>query len=391
MSLRSWIVAVLLAFATYTPLEAGPLRYRIEALELLPGSFRGVATDINDLGQVVGYVDVAGNSNIANSRPVIWDRSTEPTLLWDEGFVPGFHGGRPKSINNHGEIVGQAQIDSYTGTPLPTPGVPSGIAFRWDAEQGLAPLASPAEHQWFSEAVAINDRGQVAGNVSGNLDDAPHAVVWSPDGWVNLVPGCQEIYCRARDINDAGQVVGDVGTQGYDHAFFWDPVLGQLPIHPGTLAATTAWAINNDGVALAAGGFGSNGDPGGTYFWDPESFREYLLEPDGSPIKFPPTYMNDAGVVIGIGDQSAYVWSVDEGSRVLEDAIVNSAGWDRLLVKSINNRGQIVGSALYHNQRHGFVLTPVPEPGAAWLAIGAGCSTVAWLRIPFLRKRRQRV
>ncbi len=75
----------------------------------------------------------------------------------------------------------------------------------------------------FSEAIAVNGRGQVVGGSSTTGDTASHAFSWTAvGGMVDLgaLPGGQE--SGARSVNARGEVVGESFTStGTSHAVLW--------------------------------------------------------------------------------------------------------------------------------------------------------------------------
>src|SRR6266516_1865271 len=76
----------------------------------------------------------------------------------------------------------------------------------------------------YSNAFAINNRGQVVGGSSPNYG-SEHAFLWQNGTMTDLgtLPGYS--YSEAHAINDAGQVVGyasSVNASRSDHAFLWE-------------------------------------------------------------------------------------------------------------------------------------------------------------------------
>lgn len=382
MSPRRLMVPLLFLFLLCCQATAGPLRYRVDVLDPLPGGRFAIPTDINDLGQVVGYVEMPGTGNIAYSRPVIWDRSSTPTLLWDDGFVPGYKGGKPLAINNQGVIVGKAQGSSYTGTPLPGPVLEVAVPFAWTAADGLQRLVSTAEYGPVGEAVGINDSGFIVGNLGGPSDEH-HAVVWSPDGGVDLVPDCQTYYCNAQDINEAGQVVGWYPQDnGYRQAFFWDSEGGFSAILGAESIETQAYAINDKGLVVGRDS-GTLTLPAGVFAWDTNAEFRYLSDADGSRMTWLTADLNNRGQVIGLygSPNPGYVtviWDANDGARALDSLVTDDRDWKITYVVGINNAGQIVGRAFDGINSHGVVLTPVPEPSALCLA-AAGIACVLFV------------
>ena len=128
-------------------------------LGTLGGSYSW-ATSINDLGQIVGYSNVAGNRG----------NSIEHAFLYYNGVMkdlsPGSTYSFAYSVNNHGQAVGA--ID--------------GAAVIWDTDSGTATnlkiLTSGATGWYLGSALGINDKGQIVG--TGKLNGQSHVFLLTP-------------------------------------------------------------------------------------------------------------------------------------------------------------------------------------------------------------------
>ena len=84
----------------------------------------------------------------------------------------------------------------------------------------IAPLGTLPGFE-FSEALAINDRNEIAG-VSGSSNGIAHAALWHGGEIIDLGT-LGGLTSRAWGINDRGQVVGEAQTADGDfHAFLWE-------------------------------------------------------------------------------------------------------------------------------------------------------------------------
>jgi probable HAF family extracellular repeat protein len=201
----------------------------------------GFGRAVNNRGQVAGYSEILCGGGHAGGysedHSVFWDRLALVDLHTSEEFG---RESRAMDINNRGQVVGylgrggQAGAamweDGQTillGTP-PAAYYPYGRAYgindRGQIVGGCATAVEPGSHQthgclwekgraldlgWTGEAVAINNRGQVVGHRKyGEYG----AVVWShgtttelptPTGWASY----------AADINERGQIVGWIESQ----------------------------------------------------------------------------------------------------------------------------------------------------------------------------------
>ena len=128
-------------------------------LECLPaygatGQFKTVPLAINDRGEIVGYI--ATNA----SDPFRAFFSKDGTALTDLGAFGG-NSSRANGINNAEQVVGQY---------VRTDGKKRAFLWTWDdakktgAGDDLNTLIDPSSGWTLTEAVAINDRGQIAAN-----------------------------------------------------------------------------------------------------------------------------------------------------------------------------------------------------------------------------------
>jgi probable HAF family extracellular repeat protein len=132
---------------------------------------RGEPLAVNDLGQVVGYTTVIGESGLYYSQAFLYAQGKMHEL----GTSSGYSSSIAYGINNRGQVVGSA------GTLSP----PRLVV--WVYLQGqmrdLNGLLSPAARGWTVEgASGINDLGQIIGTATFNNGN-PHAVILTPRYW----------------------------------------------------------------------------------------------------------------------------------------------------------------------------------------------------------------
>jgi hypothetical protein len=139
---------------------------------------------------------------------------------------------RAHDINDHGEVVGT--ISYATGLTR---------GFRWSARDGFL-LLEPASPTESSAALAINNRGVVAGQTSDETTSIATKWTWSGDIAEQLTPGSTAI-----DINDHGTTVVTTlaPATGVFESKVWVPDLGvfELPPVTGSTGAPLASEINN--------------------------------------------------------------------------------------------------------------------------------------------------
>ena len=164
----------------------------------LGSSHSSMATDINDLDQVVG-LSTAGDRN-NSQHPFLWNATTGMRDL-----TPGASGfiAFRLAINNAGQIIADGDL------PVAPGGVPGGFVVEGDGNtpQPLSPI-SPVVSSGAVTPLDINDAGQVAGTAFG-LDGLTHGFLWQRGaGMVLMPPLVGDIRTTASAVNDRGQVAG---------------------------------------------------------------------------------------------------------------------------------------------------------------------------------------
>jgi len=186
----------------------------------IPAQYTG-ANAINSIGEVAGSAGIEA----CNTGPVIWNAAGQPQRLNIDAFLatlPPYKfvcSGKALGINDSGDAVGSVFVEFISGER----GV---FAFKWSAQNNSAQAIGelPRTTTPFSEAYGLNHAGQVVGASNGR------AFLWTPDRGLQdlntLLDGSGAGWnlFSANATNDAGQIVGYGDHNGVSRAFLLTPV-----------------------------------------------------------------------------------------------------------------------------------------------------------------------
>jgi probable HAF family extracellular repeat protein len=340
-----------------------------------PHSF---AYAINGVGEVVGRADTTkpdpyfGESPF---RPFLWKPSVpNGTKGSMTDLDPGSLGIDPTAngINGPGQVVGDEFVNNNDMQAfLWTPAAPNGTS---GGAVTLGTLGGAESH-----AIGINGSGQVVGwsytiSVPSLMPRA--AFLWTPAApnstsgtMIDLgtLGGTDSV---ALHINGSGQVVGwSYTTSGAQAAFLWTPATPNGT--SGTMAAlptlSGATAVSADGINDSGQVVGTTGSAAFLYSGGKMIDLGSLA---GSSGNIDADAINTRGQVVGSSDMSngpphAFIWTPatpngTSGTMVdLNTLIANRVTLE--YASGINDQGQIVGSGLFNNRIHAFLLTPAPN------------------------------
>lgn len=303
------------------------------------GGIDSKAFGINASGQVVGYAATADNRQHA----FLWSNGA----MTDLGVLPGNSESHAFAINDAGQIVG---LSSDLGSIAPR-------ACLWQ-NNALTDLGQFAPR-------SINNQGDIVGSMSiarNNIAWFEHACLWR-NGTLTDLGTLNGDYSYARDINDAGQIVGLSVTRDNElpRAFLWQgSVLTDLgtPGGPGSQAS----AINSHGLIAGFADVGANAPRAALFNLTTAGGVTIRTNPDvsASPYSYA-LDVNNSEQVVGTNGH-AMLWQ-NGALTDLNSLLPTGSGWVLESASAINEKGQIAGWGKHNGFTHAFLLNPVsPAP-----------------------------
>lgn len=322
-------IAILAGLASPAVAE---MRYKVQDIGTLPGDYASTPWGINSHGDVVGSSTGPGGQRAF----VFFDRAGMIELrgISRRAFSVA------RDINDFGQVVGQsnfrATLWDLSRTARTNFGTP-----RYLDSQGRDSLDRS------SDALAINNAGDVVGWFGGNQLSAPrHAFVYTAErGMVNITPFKPGI---AHDINDAGLVAGWQDGR----AFLWDHGEIRALRVVSEFKLASAYGINTFSEVV-----GSMTDIGLT---TQHAFRysasNGLEDLGGRGDQNLLRRINASGQSVGQGrlengKLQALIHTDEHGLEALNDLITSPDAWYIEDATDINDKGMIVALAWHSDSR----------------------------------------
>jgi hypothetical protein len=296
---------------------------------------------INDLGHIVGTISHYSPTT-QFLQGFLWTPQSGYQFL---PFFPGSSGyAYPTSLNNSDQVVGYSN------------GGPGG-PFFWSASTGILELPAPLGVGMPGFATGIADDGLVA------IDAQPRSYVWSKTGGAQFLPALTgQTNTSAAAVNRLGQIVGTSSSASGTTGVIWDH--GHAPTIVGSAGDLLAFKLISSAGHTAEGG---------VLYTPGEGFKE--LRPPVRGNSTPGILgVNSSGFAVGHYDFEdlfqPFLYTPADGSIDLNDLVdfgpqappgLDSPYGVLSEATAINDAGVIVGVG----ENGAFILTPVPEPSVA--------------------------
>ena len=270
---------------------------------------------------------VSGQENAGLAR----SSSTEPKFdITDLGSLPGWTDSQAFAINNKGQVIGQVSRETSTLDLSKSTPTRHYITVRNDSRlffysQGKMRLLGKN-----FQGRALNDAGVIAGTLI-LPNGLSHAALWH-DGRVNDLGTLGGKSAGANGINNQGQVIGTVGTmRGPQHAFLYSH--GRMQ-DLGT--SFTAIAIDDAGRIL---GFSH----GQLCLRREDAIKPLGIKTKEFAILMPAALSHRGNVVYTTGDgfERGHAWLYVDGRVTDLGSLLPSVG---SRATAVNDRGQVVGA-----------------------------------------------
>ncbi|HWB54571.1 MAG TPA: hypothetical protein VG722_10275 [Tepidisphaeraceae bacterium] len=254
------LVAIFLLLLS--PIVSANPAYNIVDLSKLLGDYSLSATGINNVGEII--LTGGGGAAYFYSNGTLTQIGNSDSVTWANG------------INDLGQVVGDSRLQTSSEFQ----------AYLWSSSTGATIDPAPVGSH-FSDAYAINNLGQVAGQ-SQTIDGPPSPFLYDSSGSHLLTGFGNTIDPVAVAINDSGEVV----VEDFGQAFSY---LDGTAINIGSLGATTdAYSINNSGVIVGRSAYAN----GITHAFIYDGTHLIDIDP-GNPIDSEAESINDQGQVVG--------------------------------------------------------------------------------------------
>lgn len=358
------LALVLLIGAATAPGQGTSSQVRYKLIDL---GEDGTCNDLADSGLVAGSQNHGGTER----RATFWSKKQRQGI--DLATLPDGVGSRGFGINARAQIVG----DDY----------PADFSFVralfWASPQSVA-IELPGLPEGFNVAVDINTLGEIVGQAIPADESSLLPVYWANSSTpaIYLPPVSDQLpFGVAYSINDRGSIVGDACDPDFIecHVAYWtNSTSTAVPLaSPGgdflytDIGFSSGYVVdhvlNNSGSTV---GFAYNSDYSelrGVY-WASSSSPAVILSTSDDYPNGTGESLNDKNQIVGTAYNAdfsashAFFWPRPDSPGIDLNALIPpDSGYELVVARSINKRGEIAGGAYLNGVPlgHAIVLVPV--------------------------------
>lgn len=294
---------------------------------------------MSQTGVVLGYCTTFSQGRF-NTYGIRWEGS-EPVSL----ATLGTSNATPQGLNNIGTAVGHTETYDQ-GRLLAT-------AVAWDADGAIRTLPALRKSDTTTVALAVNDKGVIAGNGRSLLTGVPVAILWKDGKPKKLATPAGADGAIATAISNSGWVAGAAVTVDErfglrETATLWRNGIVH-PLESSPDESSLAVAVNDSGAA-AGSVYGVRG-------YTPALWKDGVRKTLGTlGLEAWATAINKKGAVVGyawvltsptVAESRGMLWQGDKAINLNSklDVGPKAAGWIILDAVAIDDAGKVVGSA----------------------------------------------
>lgn len=333
---NNFFLALFLTFMPFFAFAGSP-RYQIHDLGI-PKNQVSFAAGINEKGEVCG---------------IYREQEKDYIFFWDpeNGLIPtGIESVYFPTINKQGTLAGTITIEGWFSN--------SNKAFIWDKQTGFHDLGIPGTSCWNSIfATNLNDKGQVLLN-NGETDASSYRfAIWENGVFHQINLSTFEWVYK---INNQSTLLA-YGVIEKNNLSFGVPLLYDYTTGQTTALPFKDYAfgtnLNEKGQVIGKC-YNRKKNSWNGFLWDPEKGIKIFTD-------FEPICFNNSGQIVCKKKNSIFLyesenfWILDQICDFANDV---SSPWQEIRgVRSINDKGQIVGWGLYNGIYHAFILNPIEQ------------------------------